>query len=523
MKTKPTLAFIITLLLCATGSAQNFPFTREVKKEMADSDRIFLQEHIKYLFLPDISFTYSINSSDITVKKNKTTPAEPASFKTIAKLEKQLAGQTMPLEKAQTHLTIGQTYKRLNRRQLATQSFDSSLALLKPLLAAMPFDSAVLLTTANIYMSAGNYNEALNYFYRFRDINKHCDELASTFIPLLYLNTGRINEAAQYLDTSLKKWPEGEVGLYYQLIIQVYSFMYLAPQRKEFIQSERYAAMPPDSLFDLSLLYNLHKKYPDDLKWEQFYKGALLLALYMKHAVLDRKDGEMKEIITLNGKDKELESSIRNDFERIQKDRRNKNPYLTYKTLGAIELISKNYKKSEKWFEKALKERKLKESNVDVNAAEIYDNLIALHLLAADTAAAEKMLLKKIKAQPAIDPQAADYVMLAQFGWAKGDMEAAKTSYEKAIGIDSANTKAFVGLAAYELQKGNAKDPALVLNNIISNNASDQTPYLLYGIASLLLKDYSKAYILFKTAYANGASIGFITTVMERFYEQEEN
>lgn len=524
MWAKKHILFFILIANVCIASAQDFPFSSTPRKQAVDADdKVYLKGVLQNVLVPEMSFGYNINTNDLSPLKPSLTGTEPTTLAWIKKVEASLDTLTDSLKRASCYLIIGQKYKKLNNSKLSIQNYEAAYSLLEPKLKTAPADSALLISMATIYMDMGNYQEAIRYFYEFQKVDSVCDIVASTFIPLLYLNMARLDDASEFLKKSLKKWPEGMVGLYYDMMAQIYGFTSIAQYRKEYIKSEKFLSLPPDSIFDFSKIAALYQKYPDSLKWEQFYKGAQLLGIYFKKMAI-LQDTVLVDDLLFNfiGEEKKLMETLKMDFERIAKSKQNKNRYLAYFSLGNIEFLNKNFKNSIKWFEKAIQAKEKEVSDFQSHAGGSYDNIIGCYLQLGDTIAAKRALLKKIKDQPEIDPVANDYAALGFYFWWEKNYNLAKENFSKALQYDSSMAKAYIGLGAIESVFSNPEKAKHLLIKGIEIDKGFGSAYLIYSIAALQEGDFSTAYSMLRAAHRNGYDQETVFEIARRFYPMEE-
>jgi tetratricopeptide (TPR) repeat protein len=521
------LLFALMLPVWAFSQNNNeFNYNRKPLKEVDESDSLFLMELIRAGSQPNTEFSFTLVTNELQLDISKKDIQEPADFKTIEKTEKKLLKTTDRAERAMLYLQMGLNYKKLNRSTLSRQAYENAFTEITPVLETSPNDSAALFLAANIKMSSGQYAESIGFCERLKVINNNCDVYASSVIPMLYLGMGKIEEAANFVYNNLKKWPEGEIGMYYNLLVQIYSFMQLAQYRQEYIYSDRFLTTPVDSILDVSKLYALYKKYPDDIKWEQFYKSSLLLGISLKYAAISSKNASIKNNFSfapnIADTDLTLLKNLTIDFKRIVADKRNNNPFLAQKVLGFILFLQKDYKAAMGYFEKAIKEKKPAISDSESNSAAVYNNLIACLLEMKDTAKSESVLKEKIKKKPAFDPEAMDYVYWGYYYFKPGQLTTARKNFEKAIETDSACKNAYVGLAYCELWEGKPAGAIVWINKALTIDANFGEAYWVYGLASLLRKDANSAYIILKTAYKLDYCRKDIREVMDMFFAREQ-
>jgi tetratricopeptide (TPR) repeat protein len=304
--------------------------------------------------------------------------------------------------------------------------------------------------------------------------------------------------------------------------------MQLAPYRKDFITSDRFFNQPPDSTFDFTRLYKLHKKYPDNIMWEQFYKGALLMGIMVRNSTYGIMTGigGSYAAFKVSPTERAIIDTLRDDFERLAATKQNHNKYFAYKTLGTIDLYRFDLKSSLKWYKKAIKHKKRNERTYEFNEAVIYSNMESVYLVMGDTMQAKKTLIKKIKIVPAINPLANDYVRMGYYNLLDKNITQAIVNFNTAIATDSLNAKAYTGLGMCHILQGNTVLAKQQLSNSIRIDRDYYLNSIIYGINSILMGDERTAYIMLNNAYTlvgeDKKNRNTINEIMLRFYGKDE-
>jgi tetratricopeptide (TPR) repeat protein len=531
MQLKKNICLFVLLLFVltkASAQANDFNYRTSLKKTITADDTAYLKEVLGEFGKPDLNFSFDLTTFEMAANRPDWERTKPSSLEEIEKLNKKIKATTDPIKRADYYLGIGNNYKRLNRLALAHSAYVNAYTELAPQIQTPPADSATLYTICGILTCLDSSDRAIYFFEKLRPISEGGDISASTFIPLLYMKQGKIAEASNAIDRNLKKWPEGEIGYYYNIMVQVYTFMQLAPYRKDFITSDRFFNQPPDSIFDFSGLYKLHKKYPDNIMWEQFYKGGLVMGMILRNNIYGIMTGIGGGITSFKTSpiEKAMLDTLREDFERLATTKRNHNKYFAYKTLGTIYFLQHDLKNSLEWYEKALKEKELKNSNYESNAAEIYDKIETFYLAMGDTAQAQKTLIKKIKKVPAFNPIADDFVRMGYYHLLDKNIALATKNYTTAVATDSFNAKAYTGMAICNLLQGDYEGAKQHLTAAIRMDREDFYTSYVFGINSILAGDERTAYIMLNNAYtlagANKKNLSTIDEIMLRFYGKEE-
>jgi tetratricopeptide (TPR) repeat protein len=531
MQLKKNICLFVLLLFVltkASAQANDFNYRTSLKKTITADDTAYLKTVLYELSKPSGVFRYDIYNYDLYTSKVSFDEVKPASFKEIEKLAKQIDTAKKPISRANLYFDIGGNYLNLNRKALAHNAFISAYNQLVPFINSPPADSLVLITIAKAMMNLDSVERSIYFYEKLKAVNTNCDYVASPLLITIYIQMGKMAEAANLKDEILKKWPESIAAHSADLLVQFNSFAQLAQYRIDFLKSDRFFNQPPDSIFDFSRLKKQYEKYPDDLLWEQLYKGWLVSSINIRNIIYytAKGGGEGDTIFKLSPIEKLLLIGLRSDFERIAKAKQNHNKFFAYQTLGAIDFFNGDYKSSIKWYNKAIKQKTVKESTSVSNTAEIYDNIEACYLFLGDTAQAEKTVIRKIKNQPAINPQSEDYIELTYYNLINKGIAQAQINSKKAIEIDSSNKMGYNGLAICNMILGDYTFAKQQLVTAYKMDRNSDITNLLFGINSILAGDERTAYIMLNNAYtlagANKKNLSTIDEIMLRFYGKEE-
>ena len=444
-------------------------------------------------FNPRLQFSY--NNTDLSNDK----PAKgdlAATSENAEILKKDLEKQ--PLN-ANLYTELTGMYSRLKRPDEARDYRKKAFDAISLVLAEHPDSTEALITLGEIYMSALQMDSALSK-YRQAFAQNPLNKEANRLIPFMHILNSRFDSAYAFIVRQINRYPDNyevheSLPVYY-----IYKF-YDQLNRYSQLKSVEEEKLRPENIMTLKLLKDYYERDPGDFRREYLYRvtyqvcySTLITYKTVNDSLFNVK--QIRFVTTLKDASnlKQQEAFFRKCLHR----KALKNKYLAQKALGNIYLLMNQPKEAVPYLKKAIRLKPVKNSTVGNNASEDYDNLITAHFLLKDTAGYEKVILEKIKDQPAIDPSASDYITAGKISISRKNDAGAEAWFRKALALEAENVDALLGLALIRFQNNDYKGSLEYINAAYKLNDQKWELYILYGIVSLCNNDPVNAFEAFK-------------------------
>jgi tetratricopeptide (TPR) repeat protein len=474
----------LILLLTSLASAQKV----SMKKWMLPDDHAELGRQAVECMAFDANMQISFNSFDLYTYEN-ITPDKPASLESIKELEKSLKGDASD---AIIFGSIAGVYKRLKMQEEAEASRQKAIYLLTKVVEEHPDSVQAIFSLSGVYLSGGQFEESISLLRKTLVIKPDYQD-PNVAITMMYLFSGQFDSIYPFLLERTGKYPE----LYSSYVPAPIYYFYNMYRNINLLEKDQIQRLNTDSVMAMDLLTSYYERNKKDYDREYLYRASYqtTLAAYLVFRAITRPDFDNDNIyFGITGPDKERLLESEKFFLSSLKKKEVENKYLSYKILGSTYLLLDQPKKAIPYIKKAIELRPVNKSNTMMNADEAYENLIACHFILKDTTACEKVLLEKIKVNPAIDPNSLDYQHLGNLYMSRHQFAEAEKMYTKAIDLNYGNAEAMMGLAVLQFRKSNKKGA----NDYIKRAyAADKNTWQIYYLSALMALEDNDA----KNAY----------------------
>lgn len=505
---KRTLFLLFSCLLVLQSLAQGT--SKYLARSVSDTDRVYVRNQAKKIMSIEFNLGISAATDDFTPDRSKMKASEPASLDEVNKLEKKLKGKP---EDALIYNQMGLNYKRMKMARPALDCFIKAEQNVKLLLADNPGNKDYLEAAATVYVNIENYNEAITYLNELLFVDPE-NELASSFLPVCYMAINQHEHGVLFIDSALSKHPGNITMCLMKQMWAVSDWFQTVDTSSHLERNKR-----PEELFNLAWMKKMSERFPNDFRYKLMYEYFRTMVLTLKSlTTVDSKQMHFKPDSVDHVVMAELEPFFKAALER--KDFKNK--FIIYKCLGVLHALRNDIKGALPLFEKGLTFKPLSTCTTMDNSAEMYDNIIACHMLLKDTAAAEKMLVQKLKDMPAIDPDAKDYCTLAAYRLQRNDLAQVREQCAKAIALNPQDDQPHLLLAAASISEGNTQNAQQEIDLALTANKDNPDATLLLGIVQFLDKNFDYAYIAFESVLRNDPGNEIARELFRRYYIRKQ-
>ncbi len=509
----PKSLLILLLLSCNTLlKAQHGTIKRPLKAE----DITFLKKTATecFHFNPRLQFSY--NNTDLS-KDKPGKGDKPATAENLELLKKESEKQP---QNADLYTEITGMYSRLKLPDEAREYRKKSFEAISAVLVQHPDSTEALITLGEIYMSALQMDSALAK-YRQAFAQDPLNREANRLIPFMHILNNRFDSAYAFIVKQINRYPDTyevheSLPIYY--IYKFYDQLNKYSQLKT-VEEEK---LRPENIMTLKLLKDYHERAPSDFNREYLYRITyqVCYSTLITYKTVNDSLFNVKQIRFVTGlKDASNLKQQEAFFKKCLHRKELKNKYLAHKALGNIYLLMNQPKEAIPYLKKAISLKPVKYSTIGNNASEDYDNLITAHFLLKDTAAYEKTILEKIKAQPAIDPTSSDYITAGRICISRKKYPEAEAWFRKALALDAENVDALLGLALIRFQNNDNAGALANINEAYKLNDHTWELYILYGIVSLCNNDPVNAFEAFKEGRKLHYSKWIQEDLMENYFD----
>lgn len=506
---------LLILVLLSSGAllkAQHGNIKRPLKEE----DSVFLKKTATecFQFNPRLQFSY--NNTDLST--NKPVKGDmPASMENLELLKKESEKQP---RNADVYTEITGMYSRLNLPDEARSYRKKSFDAISSVLAEHPDSTEALITLGEIYMSALQMDSALSK-YRQAFAQNPLNSEANRLIPFMHILNNRFDSAYAFIIRQINRYPDNyevheALPVYY--IYKFYDQLNKYSQLKT-VEEEK---LRPETIMTLKLLKDYYERDPSDFRREYLYRVTyqVCYSTLITYKTVNDSLFNVRQIRFVTGvKDASNLKQQEDFFRKCLRRKALKNKYLANKALGNIYVLMNQPKEAIPYLKKAISLKAVKYSTIGNNASEDYDNLITAHFLLKDTAAYEKLILEKIKAQPAIDPSASDYITAGKISISRRNYTSAEVWFQKALTLDAGNVDALLGMALIRFQNNDYAGSLANINQAYKLNDHKWELYILYGIVSLCNNDPVNAFEAFKEGRKLHNSKWIKEDLMENYFD----
>jgi len=453
--------YLLTILFCYSSL---FGQNVEIKNDTINS---FLVKKYKELLQPHSDLNFAFGSDEL---KNEVPDlkVEIPDLKDTLKYFDELKGNYKDWF---TFYKIGKLYERFKMGKSAFAHYEQAYNLIFNEIKNDSLNAKYYSEMGMLYMSLKSQENAFYFFNKAYELDEK-DSLASQFLPMFHIFSGKLDEADKIINKSIVNKTD-ELSTYIWMVTSTV-FKTIGNIDKS---DKSLLDKTIDELFDFTALNITVKKNKSDIRFLVLEQLSRQLALFAKYGVLA---GDFEKI-ELTSKDIKELKTIRKSIEKLISKNQFKNKYVLYKALGFNYLLDRDLSKSIEMFNKSISSWPADKSSKD------YYILFTTHyFLQNDTTAALKVIDAKIKNDSALlmlNPT--DYVLKGNIYLAKGNLEKAKYYFQRSLGVGQ-TPDAWLGLSFIELKANKLTDVNNLINNAYELNKNYYLCYALFGIITIM-------------------------------------
>lgn len=488
----------------------------QFRKPLTPHDYVFLKKEAAECFVFNAHLQLSYNNQDFSFDKHKQgdLPATPENADLLKKKIKKEPQNVL------LYTELSGLYKRLNMPEESAEYRKKSIDLITGIIQQHPDSIDAIKTLAAIYLGALQTDSAL-VKYKLVLSKDPKNEDALSIIPFMHIINNRYDSAYAFFIHEIKKDP-GNYNLYKALpVYYIYKFYNQLSELKKLPKIES-NALEPENIISLKLLKDYYEQDVIDFKREYLFRATyqVCYSTLLTYKTVNDSSFNTKNIkFIVTAKDEKNLATSEAFFKNSLQSRELKNKTFSYKTIGNINLLLNRPKEAIPYLKKAIQLKPASTSTIGNNASEDYDNLITAYFILKDTVNYEKIIFKKIKVKPAIDPSAADYIFAAKVCISKKKYAEAEKWFNEALTINTKNSDIYLGLALTYFLNDNYKLSIATIDKAYALNSKQWELYILYGIVSLCNNDPVNAFELFKTGKKLHDAEWIREELMEKYYD----
>ncbi len=398
---------------------------------------------------------------------------------------------------------IGKLYQRFNMSQSAFAHYEQAYNLIFNEIKRDSLNSIYYSEMGMLYMSLNSNDNAFYFFNKAYELNEK-DSLASQFLPMFHIFSGKLDEANQIITKSIENKTDALSTYIWMVTSTVFKTLGNIDKSDKSLLNKSI-----DELFDFSAINNGIKTNKSDIRFLVLEQLSRQLALFAKYGVLA---GDFEKI-EISANDKKELKSIRKSLEKFLSKGEFVNKYVLYKALGFNYLLDKNLEESIKMFEKAIASWPADKSSKDY-----YILFTTRYFLQNDTVEALKVIDMKIKSDSLLlQTSVADYVLKGNIYLAKNDYETAKYWFQRSLGI-AQTPDAWLGLSFLEAKENKLRDANDLINKAYELNKEYYLTYALFGIITLMNNQKDAAKEALENALKRKPDSKKIETIYKAFF-----
>ena len=493
----------IFCLLILVGSI-NIAFAQKIKLKKPLTDQDF--KDINKALLECFGFGTEIRVSYSTTDfySNKYDEGEkPASLEHISMLKNKLKGNASD---AGINIEISGNYARLGMRDSEEVYRKRTIDTLKKVVEERPDSVNALISLASVYMGALRFDEGIAA-YRIAEVKKHEDVSITMVIANMFFMRNMLDSSYAVIERRIGQYPDEAIS--YSLL-PMYYFYKMWGQMQGVKSEEEIQTLSTDSMINMPLLKNYCDNHKNNFDLEYRYHvgyQVLLSTITIVKCAGDTAFDYDKIKFKVKDDDKRKFLKMEKYFQSCLKRKEVENKYYPNKLLGSIYTLLDEPKKAIPYLKRAIELKPLNKSTTAHNANEDYNNLLAVYAIMKDTISFEKLVAEKLRVNPCIDPNPADYILMANVYVSQKKFDPAKEMCDKAIELENRSLvtgsqlcEGNLGLALVSYFQGNNKEALDYIERSYKANSKKWELFILYGIVLLKENDISNAYESFKEA-----------------------
>lgn len=486
------------------SEAQIFKFNPELKEQMTDSvkSRIF---NVCTKLVAELQFSFNFNTSDIKNDKPRTTKT-----KTVRTPKQQLDSLTKLLKNnftdANNNFLIGMLYLNAGNNANADKYFKESLNNCEEAIKSMPDSIDYYMKKAQINKIYNNLNETIRTF---ESAMTNVKDNYSAHVSLIieFLNIGNFDKARKLCNDGIKKYPEDEIFYFYHTLTDFFELV-----KSDKSEEELNKALSDNKFLNVDIIKKAVKKYPNNFILKTTY---YLLRQYLLTSRIMFKMESVSDIENYKFSDSEQKeyNEIKKYNLKALKSKSRKNDYLLYYALGTLETVKGNFAKSIEYLNLALNDRKKYEQSD--SETEIYNNLVAAHMLNNDTISAIKVINDKIESLQKTD----DYNLLATMYLKQNKLQKAEQVVTKMSKKRIHNINTVRAMSLIYLQRGKYDKARGVLKEIYKYKPQDPDTDIISGVIEIYAGKIKKGYDYFEKSFKLNPNNSKLTAIADAIFK----
>lgn len=489
-KISKKIILTITVLSC---SFYLFPQQTEV---ISDTLKAYIINKCQVLLKPHSDLTFSFNTVEL---KNEIPDLKiiTPELKDTSKYIKELKGNYQDWN---TYYKIGNLYQRYKLNQEAFVYYDQAYNLILNQIKKDSLNSKYYSEMGTLYLNLNSNDNSSYFFKKAYELNNN-DTMASTFLPMFYIQNSDFYNAEKIIQTKLKTNP-ANIEMYVWLITERV-FKTLGEIDKT---DKNLIAKSIDDLFKLTEFTKGMLINKDDIRFSVLEPISRQFALFVKYLVLTDDFQKIKIIAS----DLAELKAIRKSLEKFIAKGKFKNQYILYKALGFNYLLDKNTNKAIEYFKKSVTLWPAEKVSQDY-----YILFTTNYFIKNDTIAALQVIDEKIKKDKILLlSNSEDYVLKGNVLLSMGRESDAYQSYKDALEINK-SIGAFQGLAYIEMKNDKLTEANQWINMAYEISQNNYLTYALFGSMVVLNNQLKDA----KTYFTKATELMPDDKIIKEIYE----
>lgn len=465
----------------------------------------YLREYMHESFETSVEFGPSYSIADFNAEPKKTKNDISPTYEKIEEVEDSLKLTKDP----KYYLSIGNLYKRLNRKDIAITYFNRAINEYKLLLYKPGADLKKVYKNLYLgYFGLEDFDKILEYSDSILSISPTDTSIIASKAFLYFFNN-QYDEALVFCDSMIQEYPEITSSYLVKTMVLIST------------------DTSKTGTADYSYLSVAQRKYPDNVEIKAMAVSCKLIVMTYKKAMAPLFENPpstpMDIEFALSKEDKKLLKSYKKLYKSLLKDKRFNNNYTIYYSLGLIETIQNNFKGAIKLYNQAIPYKGPEYRDRISNLTSCYQNIITCYEILGDTTNAIIWAKNRIDDLPSVDPKAGDYIYLAKFYLQKEDWGKGRDFLKLAIETDSVAYEAYTLLANSYLLNNKTEEAEKYINMCYKLNPDYMAMYYSYVIQRIYNNDESTAkYLVNKLLDFNPEDTFAIKVKEEYFTEAKE-
>ena len=317
-------------------------------------------------------------------------------------------------------------------------------------------------------------------------------------LAMAFAITGNLDSAYNVANTRIHQYPDSATSY---AILPVYYLYKLYTHMDDSVFMKKIST---DSAIKMPLIDKFHQTHPNSVAADFLYHEARQIILIEYLVIKSKTDtgviDENKRVFNLKPREKEILIENKTYFESELQSGDAYYKYFATRLTGVSYLLLNQSTTAIPYLADAIKLFPLKRPSTLINPASDYNNLLTAYYMMKDTNSFQKLLEKKIKLQPRVDPEIDDYLKLAEVYMSRNEFTLAQEYCNKALALNGKDVDAILTMASVYYLKSDLKDADDYISKAYALDDNDLQLFLLYGIVLLKENDIQNSYEAFQSA-----------------------